>query len=156
MASTLPSPDVPPHWHINLNLAYMFQLFFVYEQLSGNWLINSFGVSLIANCLCYASSSCNPIIYTIFSERFRTRFRQILFCQRSENHYPSNKASTLSHVSPQNRTKLICGPRLSKSLVDVSPRSGNNPFLRDETFCEEKPNSFRERSDTYELIPKQY
>uniref|UniRef100_A0A914UXT1 G-protein coupled receptors family 1 profile domain-containing protein n=1 Tax=Plectus sambesii TaxID=2011161 RepID=A0A914UXT1_9BILA len=55
------------------------QFMFVSQVVFKARVLPPFSVVLAMNALCYASSACNPILYTLFSTRFRVRFAQLLF-----------------------------------------------------------------------------
>lgn len=37
---------------------------------------------LALNAFTYANSALNPIIYTVFSRKFRRRFKELIFCRK--------------------------------------------------------------------------
>ncbi|XP_076322000.1 neuropeptide receptor 15-like [Tachypleus tridentatus] len=44
---------------------------------------------IFVNIMVYASSACNPLLYSIFSLKFRGKFRTILFCRKESIREPS-------------------------------------------------------------------
>lgn len=60
------------------------------------------------NALTYANSAVNPIIYTVFSRKFRRRFKELLICIK--------KFIPLDDQSVRNETETIAVPTYSAAI----------------------------------------
>jgi hypothetical protein len=109
------------------------QFLFVSQVVFGASIIPPFSVILAMNALCYASSACNPILYTVFSTRFRHRFAQLL-CAASACGQPPSAAPNWTTTRPRSQIGSSIVQCNATSLLISLPanlvRTPSKPFIR--------------------------
>ncbi|KFM68995.1 Neuropeptide receptor 15, partial [Stegodyphus mimosarum] len=72
------------------------QVLLFYNTFSSTLFKETWSFLIFVNIMAYASSACNPLLYSIFSQKFRKKFRSLLSCCKKKQCAPSPSAIYLS------------------------------------------------------------
>ncbi|XP_023226779.1 neuropeptide receptor 15-like [Centruroides sculpturatus] len=78
------------------------QILLVYNTFSKTKFQENWSFLIFVNIMAYASSACNPLLYSIFCQKFRQKFRSVLFCGTS-----SDKSPPTINLKSRNRNKSM-------------------------------------------------
>ncbi|XP_067136805.1 neuropeptide receptor 15-like [Centruroides vittatus] len=78
------------------------QILLVYNTFSKTKFQENWPFLIFVNIMAYASSACNPLLYSIFCQKFRQKFRSVLFCGDS-----SDKSPPTINLKSRNRNKSL-------------------------------------------------
>ncbi|GFY76085.1 neuropeptide receptor 15 [Trichonephila inaurata madagascariensis] len=68
------------------------QILLIYNTFSSTLFKETWSFLIFVNIMAYASSACNPLLYSIFSQKFRQKFQTLLACCRKKQCTPSPSA----------------------------------------------------------------
>ncbi|XP_070566047.1 G-protein coupled receptor 54-like [Ptychodera flava] len=99
----------------------------------------TYGFQLFSNCLSYANSCVNPIIYAFMSENFRRRFKEVFSCCRSAKKSRARERGTIIIAMADGkpvytrRTRSANARRLHSNHCEmtVCDSPSSNPFMSD-------------------------
>ncbi|GIY77171.1 thyroliberin receptor [Caerostris extrusa] len=71
------------------------QILLIYNTFSPTLFKETWSFLIFVNIMAYTSSACNPLLYSVFSQKFRQKFQTLLACCRKKQCTPSPSAMYL-------------------------------------------------------------
>lgn len=99
------------------------QVIFIAETFFDRYFKLNYSIRLSFNCLTYACSAGNPLLYSIFSQKFRRKFAQILCCAKNDADYDLKVYRGARSVGRNSNSycvpKLIDNEQIALTYFDV-------------------------------------
>lgn len=88
------------------------QVLLLYNTLSGSHFEETWSYLIFVNLMAYTSSACNPLLYSVFSQKFRNKFLAILGLRKPRTNF--RKSTILS-------TRVKSDIRVTSTQRDINP-----------------------------------